>query len=721
MKNTRLAVYLAAVLLFEGQVVLAQTSLDPPSPVPSPIIKTAVPPTRVSATLAANLNLQTTVSQENRQQAYAKMLEGQRYMLAAGRQRTASASAPSWALAKQSFQKAVELNPNLAEGYVVLAELALTTPPGDLEETIGFSTLAIRVQPNNFGGHRFLAFAHTIKSGLNHTANPDVGEMEKAAAEWKTVTKISPRFAEGWAFLSEIYDKTNKTNERIEALKKWQASAAPVDTRFYRSIMGGQASLAPDSMTLKLGAALVKANRSNEAIEVLSEAISDDPDNTDAIDLLKQAVDNGDGKTSPATLQALQQAVYANPSNIPLIELLANAQSRNGKTDDAAKSLRSSIAGLMKSDKGSAASLQISLGDIYAGANRNDEAVAAYEGALKIQGIDKTIIDTEENREFATRVFGKMIQAYKNAGKINEAKSVIQRARVLLGNDDLFADKQIISLLRETGRKQEALQAVRALRRKIKDDYSLLRLEASLLTDLGQVDEGVKLVKTLIINQPIKTSSAVKAGQTENGFSLSRTPPSPYYDDFTNYIFISSLYNQAKRGTEAVETAKQAFAVAESEEKKQLANLSLATAQQTAGNYQSAEETLRGLLKKSPGNPVALNNLGYFLLERNEKFEEALSLIRQALEIDPTNASYLDSLGWAYFKLGKLGEAESYLKEAARNDLASATVFEHLGDVYQKQQKFELARAAWQKAINISSNSESESRLKEKLASRTAK
>ncbi|MCV5132939.1 tetratricopeptide repeat protein, partial [Escherichia coli] len=80
---------------------------------------------------------------------------------------------------------------------------------------------------------------------------------------------------------------------------------------------------------------------------------------------------------------------------------------------------------------------------------------------------------------------------------------------------------------------------------------------------------------------------------------------------------------------------------------------------------------------------IALNNLGYFLLERNERFEEALELIKQAVESDPTNPSFLDSLGWAHFKLGNLDEAEKYLRDAIGIDSSSATIHEHLGDVLE--------------------------------------
>ncbi len=136
-----------------------------------------------------------------------------------------------------------------------------------------------------------------------------------------------------------------------------------------------------------------------------------------------------------------------------------------------------------------------------------------------------------------------------------------------------------------------------------------------------------------------------------------------------------------------------------------------------SGDFASAENTLRDILRQTPRNPIALNNLGYFLVERNVKLDEALDLIQQAVRIDPTNPSYLDSLGWAYFKLGKFAEAEKYLKEAAKIDTGSATIQEHLGDVYQKLNKKDLAKKAWQKALNLTSDAEEMSRLKTKLES----
>jgi Tfp pilus assembly protein PilF len=86
---------------------------------------------------------------------------------------------------------------------------------------------------------------------------------------------------------------------------------------------------------------------------------------------------------------------------------------------------------------------------------------------------------------------------------------------------------------------------------------------------------------------------------------------------------------------------------------------------------------------------------------------------------EPTNSSFLDSLGWAYFKLGKLDDAERQLNEAARRAASSATIQDHLGDLYQRQGKIEQARAAWQKALALSTEAAEVARITAKLKGRT--
>jgi tetratricopeptide (TPR) repeat protein len=85
--------------------------------------------------------------------------------------------------------------------------------------------------------------------------------------------------------------------------------------------------------------------------------------------------------------------------------------------------------------------------------------------------------------------------------------------------------------------------------------------------------------------------------------------------------------------------------------------------------------------------------------ERGERLDEAVTLVERALKVDPGNPSYLDSLGWAYFKQGRVDLADSPLTEAAGKLHTSSVVQEHLGDLRYKQKRYEEAIAAWQKAL----------------------
>jgi tetratricopeptide (TPR) repeat protein len=696
------------------QISFAQnTNESQPRPTPPPPIASPDLNTKVSEGASKYLNQitdTTPVPRERREQAYASLLEGQRYLWSMRPPSSPAAAANNARLAKQSFQKAVELNPTLAEGYTVLAEITLQTPPYNLEEAILLAAIAVKIEPENFGGHRILARLYTIKSRLN-TGILDSGFAQKAIAEWKEVARLDPRNAEAYAFLSEFYARTNKSGEQVDALNRWLASSAALDTRFYSNVMGGQADLSPDSALIKLGAAQLKAGQTREAVEVLSRAVADNPNNEEAVELLSRAIESADASSAAIAVQSLQQAVYANSENPTLAEILAQVHVRAGKVDEAAKVLRETSAKLAVKDKIPAALLHVSLGDIYARASRFDEAVAAFQTALTVRGINESELVMDEARDFAIRVFDKMIETYKRANRLSEAKAVIERARVVLGKSDLFADKRLVSFYLETGKKAEALQAIRALRVRNAEDFSLVRTEAEILTGSGRVDEAVELLKTAFKKKP-----AASGGQGTEIVGGEVISSSPMYDEFSNLLFISNLYTRAKRGKEAAEAANAAYALTANAERKQIAKLTLATSQQTTGDFKSAEGTLREILKQTPRNPIALNNLGYFLAERGEKLDEALKLIEQAVEIDPTNPSFLDSLGWAYFKLGKLVEAEKYLKDAVQIDDSSSTIHEHLGDVYQKQGKVELAKTAWKKALNLSSEADETNRIKAKLA-----
>lgn len=687
------------VLAGISQVVWAQN--------PSP---EATPTPKLSEILTINLASapQTEITRADREQAYAKLLEGQRYLLTRG----STGNVNPLKMARQALQRSLELDPRLAEGYTALAELAIAGQPQDIDEAISLAAIATRIQPDNFGGHRIMARLYTFKSRLN-TDTPNKNFSDKAIASWKEVARLDPRNAEAWAFLSEFYDKASEPELRIAALKKWLASAPPIEVKFWtmyweRVNGGDRDSLLPERASLKLGPALMKMGKAQEAVSVLSNLVAEDPENVEAIEMLRDAIESVDGPTAATVIESIQQAVYSDPENLSLIDLLAQVNAMAGKIDEAAKVLQDATKRFGEKDKNIAAFFQASLGDLYINANRLNEGIAAYQKALTARGIASAAPTTDDDREFAANVFSKMIRAYKEANRPLDVKAVTDRARQVFGKDDLFADTELISFYRETGKKAEALQAVRAVRLRIPNDYTYLRLEATLLGETGHVDQAVAMVRNLIEKKPLKGVAGASTEPTIESLS-------PMYDDFLNTLFISNLYSNAHRGKEAVAAANTAYNLADSASRKEMAKTTLSIAQEMAGDFAGAEATLREILKKTPDNPVALNNLGYFLIERDQKLEEALEMIKKAVALEPNNASFLDSLGWAYYKLGNDGEAEKNLLAALRINNMSSTIQEHVGDIYLKQGKADKARTAWERALVLSSDAADIVRLKGKL------
>jgi tetratricopeptide (TPR) repeat protein len=82
------------------------------------------------------------------------------------------------------------------------------------------------------------------------------------------------------------------------------------------------------------------------------------------------------------------------------------------------------------------------------------------------------------------------------------------------------------------------------------------------------------------------------------------------------------------------------------------------------------------------------------------RLDEAVTLIKKALAIDPQNGAYLDSLGWAYYKQGNYDLAEENLRRASEKIGNDATIQDHLGELYFKTGKLKLAAAHFERALD---------------------
>ena len=87
------------------------------------------------------------------------------------------------------------------------------------------------------------------------------------------------------------------------------------------------------------------------------------------------------------------------------------------------------------------------------------------------------------------------------------------------------------------------------------------------------------------------------------------------------------------------------------------------------------------------------------LADRGERLHESVQLIQRALESDPHNGAYLDSLGWAYFKLEKWDLAETYLRQASEQLSQNSVIQDHFGELLFKRGRYTEAIEAWERAV----------------------
>lgn len=118
-----------------------------------------------------------------------------------------------------------------------------------------------------------------------------------------------------------------------------------------------------------------------------------------------------------------------------------------------------------------------------------------------------------------------------------------------------------------------------------------------------------------------------------------------------------------------------------------------------------AEADLRKILDSDPDNAAALNALGYTLADQTDRYAEAERYIRAAFELQPDDVSIIDSMGWVAYKLGRINEAEHFLRDAWERD-HNAEIGAHFGEVLWLNQKYEEAREVWRVALESEPDNE---------------
>lgn len=217
----------------------------------------------------------------------------------------------------------------------------------------------------------------------------------------------------------------------------------------------------------------------------------------------------------------------------------------------------------------------------------------------------------------------------------------------------------LLSSYANSGKADRALEIVNRFESRVGDNSSLAgflgRMRAQVLADSGRVDGAVKVLEKLISGSP---------GELENFIQLSNV----HFQNKDYDIALAALDRIAAGGAGEAESEDVMF------------QRSLILEQK--GDLPKARAILEHLIIEDSDNHVALNNLGYMLAVRGEELDLALGYVERAVELQPYQGSYLDSLGWIYYLKGDMKNAQRYLEEAARTNYNSAEVREHLGYLY---------------------------------------
>jgi tetratricopeptide (TPR) repeat protein len=241
------------------------------------------------------------------------------------------------------------------------------------------------------------------------------------------------------------------------------------------------------------------------------------------------------------------------------------------------------------------------------------------------------------------------------------------------GDDNARTGYQdVIDTYREAKQWPQATAAAKEAAQKLPNDRELRMVLDAQLADTGDPEKPVADVRSMLKGAP---------------------------EDREVYLRLSIMYTRLKRWSEAEEALNKTEELSLKAEDKENVYFLRGSTYEREKKYDQAEAEFRKILAVNPQNAATLNYLGYMNAERDVRLEESLNYIKQAVSSEPTNGAYLDSLGWAYFKLGKYDLAEENLSKASIRMGSDPTVQDHLGDLYQKTGRLKLAAAHWERAV----------------------
>jgi len=548
-------------------------------------------------------------------------------------------------------QDIIKRNPNNLEARRLLGRIYLRSL-GDMQAGSGSESVLklaieqyeqiVRLQPDSMDDHLLLGRLYRLNN-----------DLQKAENEFKTAVKLQPNSEEAVTTLAYLYNDLGDTARATQVL-----SSIPNTERSAK-------------LYSALGFTYEQQKQYKDAVEAYRHAIELDRDNLDAIRGLAQNLLN-DGQTD-AALEQYKVIADANPEDAQTYIRIGEIYRKQGKYDlalDSLKKAESMVPDLLEAPYEMAA--------IYQAQGRYDEAIPIMRDLLKKSEKPDGKYSNGERSNRAV-FLERLGMIYRDQGN-NQAANATFREIVALGGDENIERgyQEIIDTWREAKEWQKATDVAKEAVQKLPGSRDLKMVLAAQQADMGEADKALKDVHAMLKGDSSSSSNS---------------------DDRQVYITLAQMYTRLRRFSEAEQALDKAEQLSSKpDDKKEVLFLRGSTFEREK-RYAESEEQFKKVLASDPQHAPALNYLGYMLADQNMKLEEALGYIKRAVDLDPTNGAYLDSLGWAYFRLGKYELAEENLLKASQKINADPTVLDHLGDLYQKTGRLKLAATNWERAL----------------------
>lgn len=436
-----------------------------------------------------------------------------------------------------------------------------------------------------------------------------------------------------------------------------------------------------------LAEALLRAGRLPEALETLEGYLRRQPQGREPYELLAEIL-AGLGREREI-LPRLVAASEADPENLSLQFALVERYREEGRAEEA----DARLAELLKrrGDPQIFGPLSASL----LKERKTDELVKVLRDAFAKPGGPeavapqaKAIVDEPEYADEVLEAAIRLFEAEPDAFGEPVQKSFAAIAR-LAGKPE-----RLLSLDRLVIRHDPSPQHYREL---VVDLFNNARYDEA-ADSLGELLEKYPAEKTAQIYRML-AQCLYLSGRVEPGLEAAREAEKLEPDDPQTLLLLGALLSRAERHRDAIAHYENLLArFPNDEEMERRARLGLSSTYVSLEDFEKGEAELELLLEKYPDDPGVNNDLGYLYADRGVHLERAEAMIRKALEDEPENSSYLDSLGWVLYRLGRYEEAIGPLEKAAEDRGADTTIHDHLGDVYYRLRRYDAAREAWTRA-----------------------